>query len=82
MLVLTRKSGQRISIGDDIVLHVLEIKGTQVRIGVDAPRGVGVHRFEVYQRIQAENQSAASMDQDVLSGAAGLFEQLNLKKTK
>ncbi|MBI9076823.1 MAG: carbon storage regulator CsrA [Desulfatibacillum sp.] len=82
MLVLTRKSGQRISIGDDIVLHVLEIKGTQVRIGVEAPRGVGVHRFEVYQRIQAENQVAASMDQDGLAGAASFFDQIQFKKEK
>ncbi len=80
MLVLTRKSGQRISIGDDIVLHVLEIKGSQVRVGVDAPRGVGVHRYEVYQRIQAENQMASTLDQDVLSGAANLLEQIKKKK--
>ncbi len=80
MLVLTRKSGQRISIGDDIVLHVLEIKGTQVRIGVEAPRGVGVHRFEVYQRIQAENRLASQSAQDVLSQAAGILDKIKLPK--
>ncbi len=80
MLVLTRKSGERIGIGDDIVLHVLEVKGSQVRVGVEAPRGIGVHRYEVYERIQAENKMAAELAQDDLSGAAGLLASIKKKK--
>lgn len=80
MLVLTRKSGQRISIGDDIVVHVLEIRGSQVRVGVEAPGGIGVHRYEVYERIQAENRSAALTAQDDLTGAEGLLAVFKQKR--
>ena len=52
MLVLTRKIGEVIRINDDITLTVLAVKNNQVRIGVDAPKEVDVHREEVYQRIQ------------------------------
>ena len=60
MLVLTRKSDEKITIGDDIVVSVLEIKGSQVKLGIDAPKGVAVHRSEIYERIQDENLLAAS----------------------
>jgi carbon storage regulator len=52
MLVLSRAIGEVISIGDDITLHILELNGTQVKLGVDAPVGVHVHRSEVYQKIR------------------------------
>ncbi|ANF87364.1 carbon storage regulator [Pseudomonas antarctica] len=51
MLVLSRALGEVISIGDDITLHILELNGSQVKFGVDAPAGVHVHRSEVYQKI-------------------------------
>lgn len=56
MLVLTRSAGERLVIGDDaeITLSILEIRGNQVRIGINAPREVAVHREEIYKRIQAE----------------------------
>ncbi len=54
MLVLSRKVGESLIIGDDVVVTVLEIKGQQIRIGVSAPREVEVHREEVYERIAAE----------------------------
>jgi carbon storage regulator len=54
MLILTRRAGEAIHIGNDIVVRVLSIKGGQVRIGIDAPKGVDVHRDEIYQRIQKE----------------------------
>lgn len=54
MLILTRKSGEVIRIGDLIQVKVLGIKGYQVRIGIDAPRDVEVHRDEIYNRIQRE----------------------------
>ena len=59
MLILTRKLGESITIGDDIKIVILEIKGKQVRIGIDAPRKYAIHREEVYQRIQEENRMAA-----------------------
>lgn len=59
MLVLTRKPSQSIMVGDDIVLTVLEVRGDKVRIGIDAPRNVAVHRQEVYEQIQLQNIEAA-----------------------
>ena len=59
MLILTRKSGERITIGDHIRVTVLEIKGKQVRLGVEAPPDTRVHREEIFEKIQRENQKAA-----------------------
>lgn len=58
MLVLTRKIDQSIMIGDQIRIVVVDVRGDQVKIGIDAPRDIMVHRQEVYQEIQAENQRA------------------------
>lgn len=55
MLILTRRVGETIMIGEDITLTVLGMKGNQVRVGVNAPCNVDVHREEIYQRIQEEN---------------------------
>jgi len=61
MLVLTRKSDEKITIGDDIIVSVLEIKGSQVKLGIEAPKGIAVHRSEIYERIQDENLLAANV---------------------
>ncbi|WP_136477027.1 carbon storage regulator CsrA [Pseudomonas sp. DG56-2] len=58
MLILTRRVGETIRISDDISVTVLGVKGSQVRIGVNAPEQVAVHREEIYQRIQDEKQTA------------------------
>ncbi len=62
MLVLTRKIGEGIIIGDDIKITVVELKGGGVRIGIDAPREMKVHRQEVFERIKQENKEAAQWD--------------------
>ena len=57
MLILTRKAGQSIMIGDEIVVTVLETKGNQVRLGLTAPIDVAVHREEIFNKIQKENEN-------------------------
>ncbi len=59
MLVLTRRVEEGIVIGDEVRVRVLEIKGHQVKLGIDAPRTTGVYREEIYRRIQEENRQAA-----------------------
>lgn len=56
MLILSRKLSETIMIGDDIKIHVLNVNGNQVRIGIEAPKDVEVHREEIYKRIQANNR--------------------------
>ena len=78
MLILTRKVGERITIGDDIVLTILEVKGKQVRVGIQAPAQTVVHRQEIYQRILEENVEAAAADlrdMETVRDAWGRFEE-------
>ena len=57
MLILTRRAGERIKIGEDIVVEVLGVKGTQVRLGITAPKNLEVHREEIYHKIQIEKDT-------------------------
>ena len=56
MLILTRRVGETIMVGDEVTVTVLAVKGQQIRIGVNAPREVAVHREEIYERIQRETE--------------------------
>ena len=79
MLILTRKDNESLFIGDDIEVTVLGVKGNQVRIGINAPKNIDVHREEVYRRIESQNSSNSSPNSIIslnkstqLSGTAAL----------
>lgn len=76
MLVLTRKLGESIAIDDNIKIVVVQIKGKQVRLGIKAPEDTKIHREEVYQAIQEQNEEASQSD---LSQLAKLNEELGKK---
>lgn len=73
MLVLTRKVGQNITVGDAVRISVIDIRGRQVRLGVEAPDDMPIHREEVYLRIQEQNIEAAAARTDDLDRALDLF---------
>ena len=60
MLILTRRVGETVMIGDDVTITVLGVKGNQVRVGINAPKNVAVHREEIYERIKREQQGGGS----------------------
>lgn len=64
MLILTRRIGETLMVGDDVTVTVLGVKGNQVRIGVNAPKHIAVHREEIYQRIQREKDSQAQAPEE------------------
>jgi carbon storage regulator len=74
MLVLTRRAGESVVIGDDIVITVLEARGDVIRLGINAPRDVQVHREEVYKELKAANRAAASPNEDAVRA---ITEMLN-----
>ncbi|MCB0265342.1 MAG: carbon storage regulator CsrA [Calditrichaeota bacterium] len=76
MLVLTRRLGESINIGDNIKITVVDIDGKQVKIGIEAPKDISIFREEVYERIKKENlRAAASATSDQLKKAAQIFKK-------
>jgi carbon storage regulator len=67
VLVLTRRSGESVMVGDDIVVTVLDVRADTVRLGIQAPRQIAVHREEVYEEIKAANRAAASPQEDTVA---------------
>lgn len=81
MLVLTRKVGEKILIGDDITISVIEVKRGNIRIGVDAPQNISILRFEVFERIQEENLTASRADSAMdIRQVAAFWHQKDLSK--
>ncbi len=75
MLVLTRRAGESVMIGDDVVITVLEVRGDVIRLGIEAPRDVQVHREEVYRELQEANRAAASPTDDAVKTVTKMFEK-------
>lgn len=74
MLVLSRRVGESVAIGDDVVVTVLEVRGDVIRVGIDAPRSVAVHRAELLVQLESVNQSAASPSDDDVASLRKAFE--------
>jgi carbon storage regulator len=66
MLIITRRAGEKIMLGDDIVVHVMEIVGNTARIGIEAPRSIPVYREEIWNAVKEENRAAAAAEQTKL----------------
>lgn len=75
MLVLTRRIGESLVIGDDVVIRVLDVKGDVVRIGVDAPRHVQIHRQEVYEAVMAANRAAVATSEGAIAALQDAVRQ-------
>lgn len=73
MLVLSRKKGESIMIGDNVEIKIISVDGEQVKLGIVAPKSVKVHRSEVFEAIQAQNKEA-------MSASADLLKNLKMKK--
>lgn len=67
MLILSRKKNESIQIGDDIEIKIVAIEGDQIKIGIEAPRHIDIHRKEIYVAIQEENNRAANLSGDLLN---------------
>jgi carbon storage regulator len=75
MLVLTRRAGESVMIGDDVVITVLEARGDVIRLGIQAPRDVQVHREEVYRELRDVNREAASPDEAAVRALTEMLDQ-------
>ncbi len=79
MLVLTRKVGESITIGDDISVRVLEVNGQNIKLGINAPRSVSIHRQEIYDKIKEENISSVQSSPSELLNAVKFWQNKSKK---
>ena len=77
MLVLTRKLGESIRIGDTITVKIVDLDGRHVKLGIEAPRSIAVNREEIYERIQRENKAASAMKDGGVQNIAAALRQGN-----
>jgi carbon storage regulator len=82
MLILTRKLGESVTIGDDIKITILGVRGRQVRLGIIAPHKVAIHREEIYFKIQEENKRAVESTVDEVSQIATMIKDNSSKPSK
>lgn len=75
MLILTRKVGETVAIGDEVKVQVVDVKGRQVRLGITAPASCAVHREEVFQRIQEQNRQSVAPALSDLDALSDLFSK-------
>ncbi len=75
MLVLTRKAGESVVIGDEVVVRVLEVRGDVVRVGIEAPRHVQVHRQEVYDAVREANVAATAASEEAVTALQSLVRR-------
>lgn len=75
MLILTRKVGESIRINENICVTIVDVDGKNIKIGIEAPKTISIHREEVFLRIKEENQKAASASDTDLGGIADLFKK-------
>ena len=67
MLIITRRPGEKVMLGDDVVIEVIEVSGSSVRIGIDAPKSIPVYREELWRAVKDENEAAAKAKVDLPS---------------
>jgi carbon storage regulator len=70
MLIITRRAGQRVMLGDDIAIHVMEIAGNNVRLGIAAPQELPVYREEIWAAVKHENEAAATVESERIASRA------------
>ncbi len=76
MLRVTRHAGERVIVGGEVVIEVLEIRGTTVRLGIEAPRSVSIYREELWLEIKQENEAAASVEVELPELPEGLIDEV------
>lgn len=79
MLILTRKIGESIRIGDSIAIKIVELDSRHVKLGIEAPRNISVNREEIYERIQKENKAASELANDNLKDVATMLRKKKKK---
>jgi len=80
MLILTRRPGESIHLGDDIKITVLSIQGKQIKIGIEVPDDITVYREEIYLRVQEQNKMAVELSDQDIRAAAELWQRQDTKK--